>query len=53
MVMSQQQCTARHIARTPHRSASTITLELHRSPIRKVALNLHLSLSLELWHLLL
>jgi IS30 family transposase len=30
MVMSQQQCSARHIARTLHRSASTITRELHR-----------------------
>lgn len=30
MVMSQQQCSARYIARTLHRSASTITRELHR-----------------------
>ena len=30
MVMSQQQCSACHIARTLHRSASTITRELHR-----------------------
>ena len=30
MVMRNQQCSARHIARTLHRSASTITRELKR-----------------------